>query len=152
MAHDSLKGRMSSHIGNAIWLVSALPFWYLSAVTRPPQLGVLYLVPCSGIVALVAGVVSSVVRGKRLLLLFLGPLLVSELYVAVAGFFRGQLRGSASAVPFGVFAVLQASLIGFLVYRLKGARLAASLLAVFCVSYALFTAFVAAMACADDWL
>jgi hypothetical protein len=84
--------------------------------------------------------------------LFLFSLVVSECYVAIAGALRGQIRGDASLVPFWAFALIQVSLIGFLVYRLRESRLAAMALALFCASYSLFALFVGGMAFTDSWL
>ena len=87
-----------------------------------------------------------------MLILVVSPL-ISECYVAVAGALRGQFRGNAGLFPASIFAVVQAMfLIWFLIYRGKGAGLAASALTLFCASYASFAWFVGAMAYADDWL
>ena len=144
---------MNPHIGNALWLISALPLWYLSPVANPLGAGVLSLIPFVGSLALVGGAVIGIVQRRPSLIYFVVSPFISECYVAVAGALRGQVRGSAGLVPASVFAVVQAAfLIWFLIYRLKGARVAASALALFCASYALFAWFVGAMAFADDWL
>jgi hypothetical protein len=144
---------VNPHIGNALWLVSALPLWYLSPVANPLGAGFLSLVPFIGSLALVVGAVVGILQRRPPLLIFVVSPFISECYVAVAGALRGQLRGNAGLVPASLFAVIQAAfLIWFLIYRLKGANLAASALALFCASYASFAWFVGAMAFADDWL
>ena len=103
--------------------------------------------------SLLAGSIIGIVRRRRLqLLLLLVSVAVSETYVAIAGMLRGQVRGGASVAPLCIFLGLQVCLLGLLIYRSKGARLAATALALFCLTYALFAAFVAGMAFADDWL
>jgi len=114
--------------------------------------GLLSLIPFIGTVALVAGAVLGILRRRPLLFVFLLSPFLSECYVGIAGALRGQLRGNASLGPVCIFAVIQTWLILFPVYRLKGARLPASALALFCMSYGLFAWFVGAMAFADDWL
>ena len=143
---------MNPHIGNALWLVSALPL-YLSPVANPLGGDILSLIPFIGSLALVGGAVVGIVQRRPSLLIFVVSPFISECYVAVAGALRGQLRGNAGFVPASIFAVVQAAfLIWLITYRLKGARLAASALALFCASYAFFAWFVGAMAFADEWL
>ena len=144
---------MNPHVGNALWLVSALPLWYLSPVAHPLAAGVLSLIPFIGGLALVVGAAVGIAERRPSLIYFLVSPLLSECYVAVAGALRGQLRGNSGWIPTSVFAVVQvALLIWLLVFRLKGGRIAASALALFCASYAFFAWFVGAMAFADDWL
>jgi hypothetical protein len=144
---------VNPHIGNALWLVSALPLWYLSSVANPLGAGVLSLIPFVGSLALVGGAVIGIVQRRPSLIYLVVSPFISECYVAVAGALRGQVPGNAGLVPASVFAVVQAAfLIWLLVHRLKGARLAASALALFCASYAFFAWFVGAMAFANDWL
>ena len=144
---------MNPHIGNALWLLSALPLWYRSAVANPLRLGIFSLIPFIGSLALVGGVVVGILQRRPLLLIFVASPVMSECYVAAAGALRGQVRGNAGLIPASIFAAVQAAfLIWFLIYSLKGARLAASALALFCASYAFFAWFVGAMAFANDWL
>ena len=115
------------------------------------------LVPVSyctsaGTLALFTGSVVGILRRRPLLFFFLFSPLISEGYVAIGGALRGQVRGTASMIATFIFLGVQSSLILFLVYRSRGARLAAAALALFCTSYALFACFVGAMALADDWL
>ena len=144
---------MNPHAGNALWLVSALPLWYLSPITNPLGAGVLSLIPFMGSLALAVGAGIGIVQRGRSSIYFLISPFLSECYVAVAGAMRGQLGGNSGWVPTSVFAVIQAAfLVWLLIFRLKGGRIAASALALFCASYALFAWFVGAMAFADSWL
>jgi hypothetical protein len=111
------------------------------------------VIPFVGSLALVGGAVIGIVQRRPSLIYFVVSPVMSECYVAVAGALRGQLRGTVGPVPASVFAVVQAAfLIWLLMYRLKGARLAAAALALFCASYAFYAWFVGAMAFANDWL
>lgn len=92
------------------------------------------------------------VRRKRALLLFVFPFTVSECYVAIAGSFRGQLRGNASLLPSCIFIFVQLLLIGYFVYKSRHARIATFAFTIFSASYALFALFVGGMAFADSWL
>jgi|ERR1039458_5269968 hypothetical protein len=139
-------------MANAIWLFLALPVWFCSALKDPFGAGLLSEIPLIGILSLVAGVIGGLVQRRFPLLLFLLPIVQSECYVAIAGMLRGQVRGGASIAPLCIFLGLQACMIGLLIYRSKGARLTATLLALFCLSYALFASVVAGMAFANDWL
>ncbi len=76
----------------------------------------------------------------------------SQVLVVVAGFMRGSLREEANQPILLAFLLLQIAVAAYFVFRLNGARLSAAALAVFTVSYALFAAFVAAMAFSDTWL
>ena len=64
---------------------------------------------------LVVGSAMGIAQRKRTLLLFVFPFAVSECYVAIAGSFRGQLRGNASLLP--PFILVQLALIGYFVYK-----------------------------------
>jgi plasmid stabilization system protein ParE len=149
----SLQGSVSPHIGNALWLVSALPVWYLSPISNPLAAGILSLIPFAGSLALVGGAIVGILQRRPSLLLFGVSPFISECYVAIAGALRGELPGDLGMVPASIFAVVQAAfLIWFLKYRLKEGRLAVFALSFFCVSYAFFALFVGAMAFADSWL
>lgn len=139
-------------MGDAIWLILALPEWFFSTVLMPLAAGPLTLIPAIGTVCLVVGIVLGAMKRKASLLLFLVPASLSELLVGVAGFLRGQMRGNPTDWLLGAFLIFQFLLCGYLIWQAKGARVAAAPLAVFSVSYATFAAFVAAMAFNDTWL
>jgi hypothetical protein len=139
-------------MGNAFWLFFALPQWYFSAALNPLSEGVLTAVPAVGSLCLAIGVIWAAVNRQMLTLIFLISPAASQLFVAAAGFLRGEVHGSTTGAALIVFLILQLVLISYLVYRLHGARFAASAFAVFCMSYALAAAFVASMAFNDSWL
>ncbi len=139
-------------MGNAIWLTFALPEWYFSSILAPFSAGLLTAIPALGIVGLAIGAVWGLMKRRRGLLMFLLLPAASQVLVVVAGFMRGLLRDEASQPFLLAFLLLQIVVAGFFVFHLNGARLPAAALAVFTVSYALFAAFVAAMAFSDTWL
>jgi len=53
-----------------MWLITALPSWYLGAAAHPMSSGVLSIIPFIGVVALLAGVVAAAAARSRWLLLF----------------------------------------------------------------------------------
>jgi hypothetical protein len=139
-------------VGNAIWLLLALPSWYFPSVLVPFEAGPLTGIPAIGVIFLVFGVVVGIIRPKRELLFFLIPAVLSEALVALAGAFRGRVANTAShAILLGFF-VLQLLLISYLIYRTRNARVAAAALGVFSLSYAFFAMFIASMAFSDVWL
>lgn len=138
-------------MGNALWLFVALAKWYFPSVLAPFSAGPLTLIPAIGVVCLAIGVVLGI-RARVPALLFFGLLaLISHAYVALAGFLRGTMDDSSSPI-FLVFLLLQVVLAGYLVYRIKGARLPAIFLAIFTSTYAFFASFIAAMSFSDTWL
>lgn len=139
-------------MGSAIWLFFALPEWYFSTILAPFGAGVLTAIPAVGIVALAFGVIWGAARRQLGLLIFLSLPVASQVLVAVSGFMRGGLGDHESEVVLWTFLLLQAAAAGYFVFRLKGARLPASALAIFALSYAFFASFVASMAFSDVWL
>jgi hypothetical protein len=137
-------------MGNAIWLFFALPDWYFSTILAPFSTGVLTVVPAVGIVALAVGAAWGVAKRRLGLSAFLVLPAASQALVVVAGFMRGTV-GNAEVIIW-TFLLLQAVAAGYFVFRLKGARLPASALAVFALSYAFFASFVASMAFSDVWV
>jgi hypothetical protein len=141
-------------MGNAIWLITALPVWYGSALIAPFSAGFLTLVPAVGSLSFAAGVILGAIKRRRELLLFSIPFVLSEALVAIAGLLRGRvLYGSAFLdVLLLAFIALQFAIAGYLIYRIKGARTSATALGVFSVTYAAFGTFVARMSFTDRWL
>ncbi|MGD8977680.1 MAG: hypothetical protein PVG91_08750, partial [Gammaproteobacteria bacterium] len=76
-------------MGNAIWLFTALPKWFVSSMLSPLGAGALTLVPAVGTVCLAIGMVLAVQHRAKALWAFAVPALISQVFVAVAGFFRG---------------------------------------------------------------
>lgn len=140
-------------MGNAIWLFTALPGWFFPSILSPLQAGPLSLIPSAGIACLLIGLVLAILgRRQPRLFAFVIPVLLTQGFVALAGFLRGQLTNdTATAVIYGFFAV-QLVLAGILVYRAGGARIAAAFLALFALSYAWFAGFIAGMAFTNQWL
>ena len=140
-------------MANAIWLLTALPSWYLGAAMAPFSAGALTIVPAMGLVSLAVGVILGAIGRRRELLWFLALFAASELLVVIAGAMRGQVRpeGPLNA---GLLLFLGAQLVvsGYLIYRMKGARAPASALGVFSVTYAAAAVFVAGMSFTDNWL
>lgn len=143
---------MILHSSNALWLISALPVWYFSTIAHPFQAGILSLIPFIGILGLVAGALIGIVQRRRALLLFVFPFALSECYVAIAGWLRGQLHGDASLTPSCIFIFVQLALISYFVYASRQSRVASFAFTIFSASYALFALFVGGMAFADNWL
>lgn len=133
-------------MGNAVWLFFALPVWYIATLSA----GVLAVVPAIGIVALAVGVARGVAERRLGLAIFLVLPAASHALVVVAGLMRGKVHNSD--VIIWTFLLLQAIAAGCFVFRLKGARIPASALTVFALSYAFFASFVAAMSFSDVWL
>ncbi|WP_333570998.1 hypothetical protein [Sphingomonas sp.] len=143
-------------MGDAIWLFTALPTWYLGAAMMPFSGGVLTLVPAIGLFAFAVGIVLCAIMRRRALLWFLALFAASELLVALAGIMRGEVRavGSSTPLSLGLNLFLGAQILasGYLIYRIKGARAPAAALSVFSVTYAATAAFVASMSFSDSWL
>lgn len=139
-------------MGSAIWLFLALPGWYFSTILAPFSAEILTAVPAIGIVSLAIGAVWGLIKRRRGLLIFLLLPAAGQVLVVAAGFMRGSLREEVAQPILLAFLLLQIAVAGYLVFRLKGARLPAAALTVFTVSYAFFAAFVASMAFNDTWL
>lgn len=138
-------------MGNAVWLFLVLPQWYFKTILAPFSAGPLTAIPALGVVCFAIGIVLGIRARAPSLLFFALLALASQAYVALAGFLRGAFHTSNDPVFF-VFLVVQVVLAGYLIYRLKGARLPAVFLAIFTSSYAFFASFVAAMSFGDTWL
>lgn len=147
---------MILHNSNALWLLSATPVWYFSTIANPLGLGPFSFIPFLGILGLIGGVLIGVVQREWALLRPLSVVvlsfLASELYVAIAGYFRGQLPGNAAQRPEYLFSLAQLALTVYLIYRERRTLLVSLALSTFCLSYGLFALFVGAMAFADSWL
>lgn len=102
-------------MGNAIWLFTALPTWFLSAVLSPFSAGAISLVPAMGAICLAIGIVLAVQRRAKALWVFIIPAVISQVFVAIAGFFRGAFISSSAAPILITFLVVQLLLSIFLV-------------------------------------
>jgi hypothetical protein len=139
-------------MNNAVWLLLAVPHWYFSTIGHPLSAGPLSAIAAVGSICFVIGVILGFIRREPQLLLFLIPFVLSELFVAIAGALRGQLKDVSSHFPEILFIVVQIILVAYLIYHVSRARLAAVALAVFSVTFALFATLVAAMALSDTWI
>jgi hypothetical protein len=139
-------------VGNAVWLWLALPPWYFHSILAPFAGGSLTMVPALGVVCLGIGTLAGVIRRRTGLLLLLIPVVGSHVLVAVAGLFRGKVSGALSQPILLAFLALELLVSAYLIYRLKSARIEASILSVFVITYALFATFIATMAFGDNWL
>lgn len=141
-------------MNDAVDLFLQTPGWYLSAWGTLFQGDSLLfgLGTGAGAIGLLLGVALGIRRREARLLWFLLSPTLSQVYLVVAGLFRGQLSGGPLALVFGIFMAAQLVLLSVLLFRLCGARLPGAALSVFGISYALFAAFVAGMSFADDWL
>jgi hypothetical protein len=146
-------------VGNAIWLFLAVPAWYCSIIVSSLSAGLLSAIPALGILSLAIGIVVGIAKRERGLLIFLLLPAASQILVVVAGFMRGAFQPDANQLDqlalwiiLAIFMLLQIVGAAYIVWRLKGARGPAVAIAIFTSSYALFAAFVAAMAFSDTWL
>lgn len=143
---------MILHSSNVLWLISAVPAWYFSAIAHPLVSGIFTFIPSLGTVCLAIGIVRGFFPHGRALLLFLFSFLLSETYAAIAGSLVGRFGGNASLLPSSLFMLAQIALVISLVNRTRKARLGSAALAVFSLTYAFFTLIVGGMAFADSWL
>ena len=139
-------------MGNAFWLFTALPKWFFSSVLSPFGAGALTLIPAIGTVCLVLGVVLAIRLRIGALWTFAIPALISQVFVAMAGYFRGAFTNSSAGPILTGFLTIQMALSFYLVYRQRKQWPPASLLAVFNIAYALYAWFIATMAFTDQWL
>jgi|EndMetStandDraft_9_1072997.scaffolds.fasta_scaffold158535_2 hypothetical protein len=129
---------------------------YFGAILSPFKYGLATFIPAIGFLCLVAGVGVGLATRRRDFLLFLTLPIVSQAFVIISELMRGALQ-SPALEPVGstivlAFLLLQVAVAGYLACRARGARLAASALAIFTVSYAFYAAFFAGMALANDGL
>ena len=139
-------------MGDAVSLFFGSPKWFFSNLIDPFAVGVLSLVPFVGILCLAAGVALGIRKREKSLWKFGFPFLASQVLVAVAGFLRGEVDSSQSPIVLLTFMAVILGWSLFLVYKAKGARIPALLLAVFTVSYASYASFVSWMSFSDTWM
>ncbi|MDJ0760799.1 MAG: hypothetical protein QNJ19_15495 [Woeseiaceae bacterium] len=139
-------------MGDAVWLFLGLPKWFFWNLLDPVSAGPLSLIPFVGIVCLVVGTTLGAQKRARFLWRFGLPVLASQALVAVAGYLRGALDTLQSQIVAVCFMLVILGWSLFLVYKAKGARIPALLLAAFSLSYAAYASFVSAMSLTDNWL
>ena len=123
---------------NAVGLFFSTPIFYFSTILTPLYGGILSVAPAIGIVCLTIGAVWGLIKRRRGLLIFLLLPIVGQVLLVAASIIRVPLHDEASFPILLAFLFLQIAVAGYLIFRLKGARLPATLLTVFTLSYALF--------------
>lgn len=138
-------------MGEATWLFYALPAWYFESALNPFSAGLLTLIPAIGGLCLFIGIIIGVWLRKPSLLWFFVSVVLSQAFVTLSGFFQGQLNNSV-LWPIPGFALLQLLAIVLSLCASASALLPAALIAIFCISYALYAWFIAAMSLTGTWL
>ena len=134
----------------ALWLFLMLPKWYFSAIAAPFAAAYLSAGPALGTIALLVGVAWGVLKRRRELAAFVILPAASQGLMVVAGLLANRPAFASPAI--WVFPLLQLVFGLYLIYRFEGARLPATALAVFSVTYASFATFLAGMAISGTWL
>lgn len=83
------------------------------------------------------------------LLQFLIPFGLSQALLALAGLIPGRMPDASGLLI--AFLCIQIIVCGVLIYRLRQIGIAASMLALFCVSYAVFASVAAGMSLQNTW-
>jgi len=138
-------------MSNAHWLILAVPKWYFTSLTEPFAGRLLTVVPAIGSLCLLVGLMIGAIRPNWRLTIFVLPFMLTEALAAVAGFYRGE-DGAFANYASNATLLVSAVVSIFGIYICKNARIAASLLCVFSVTYCLFGVFVADMSFSNDWL
>lgn len=135
-----------------MWLLTALPIWFFNSLFNPLGAGVFTIVPSIGVFFLIVGIGIGALQRYWALSAFVVAPTMSEVFVGMAGYFQGKLQEETTLYIILTFWAFQILLISGLIYTSRGARLAAISLAIFCLTYAFFTGFVATMAFRNVWL
>lgn len=138
-------------MGQAAWLFYALTTWYFESLLNPFSLGLLTMIPVAGTICLFIGLVMGIWRRKPCLLWFSVSVVLSHAFVVLSGFFHGQLDDNVLWPILG-FVLLQLLTIVFSLRASKSALIPAILIALFCISYALYAWLIAAMSFTGTWL
>ncbi|MEZ5809914.1 MAG: hypothetical protein R3D45_00740 [Rhizobiaceae bacterium] len=139
-------------MNNAIWLITAVPQWFVATVTTPFAQGFVSAVPAFGVYFLAIGIVLGLFSRRLGLLTFLIPLGLSVALIAAAGYMRGRIYDTTFLEPgMLAFVCVQALLAVYLAYRVEGGRLPGTALAGFSVAHALFVSDIATMSLTNNW-
>ena len=125
-------------MNDSISMALILPQWFFGRVLDPFPSVSMNMFPAIGVLGLVVGIGLGLRRRATGLLFFLIPAFLSELLVAASGDSGGFSAASSSLLMLLFFLLIQGLICGLLVYRLKGARVAAFALTLFSLTYALF--------------
>lgn len=124
-------------MGNVLWHSCVMPVVFLSN-------------PCVAFLSLIGCMVIMADRPERRLLQFLLPLGLSQALFVMAGMIPGKIPDASALVI--TFLCVEAILCGVLIYRLRRTALGASMIALFCVSYAFFAALTTIGSFQNTWL
>ena len=122
-----------------------LPALYLAFILKPFYAGPVTALPALTVVALTVGSVLGVLGRHRDLLFFLLLPVSSQGLLVLVALWHDTLSFEAIALYLVAFFILQVAAAGYLVFRSSEARLAASLLAIFTVPYALCSVLLAGL-------
>ncbi len=112
----------------------------------------LLVIPFTGVLALLCGVFLWLRQGRPQLYLLLFSPAASLLMVFIAGLFRGKAGGDAATPLLVGFLAAQSVFLAYALYRYRASWMPVMLFAYGFFVYAIFSAFVAAMAFTDTWL
>ena len=143
-------------MGNAVWLFLELPRFFFTMALSPfmvgPHLDPLTSIPLAGIICLAAGSILGIRKRAVILWKFGLLILTCQALVLVAGLLRGLLDISVAQAVLLLFMLGILGWSALLIYRAKGVRFPALLIAVFTILYASAASFLSAMSFTDDWL
>jgi hypothetical protein len=135
-----------------MWTLWLVPMWFAATLFTPFGAGALTLVPATGMVCFIAGLIWCLVRPARELLWLGVPFVLSQIMLLIGALLWEKLSNDQATLPILAFLGIQAVVIGCVTYRLRHRIGPALLLAIFNVAYALFAGFVATMAMTGSWL
>jgi hypothetical protein len=135
---------------DGLWLFSTLPIWYFATLLNPLAASWLSLVPASGAVCLLVGLVLALYRRERNALWALLPFALSHIFVFITGTMRGAAAGITPLLV--LFVVVQVPLSVWILIRCRGSRVAGLFLCWFSLTYAALAYLVGAMSFTDTWL
>ncbi|WP_193371581.1 hypothetical protein [Pelagibius marinus] len=133
----------------AVWTFFSMPRMYFGSLTTSTDFSVL---AWPGTIGLVLAAFAAIWWGRFGLLWFLPLFLLSQVLVSAAQLFNSEVYGYPLFALLGAFLLFQFGIAGYLIIHLKGSRIAAALLSLFTVSYALAVLIPAAFVFSDSYL
>lgn len=130
---------------SAIEAFLLLPRFYFEMIVQPGFLGAVRLVPLFGTICLVLGLGLAAMTPRRGLLAFLLPVLGCGLLAVVIELGGKSLTNDVKEPLIWSFLLSHLALIGYLVHRLREVWQPALALALFSLTYVLFTTVVASL-------
>ena len=131
-------------------LFTALPVGYFLFATQVANGDLLSLIPATGMIALIAGLLLILYQKAWRSSWLLTSIVLSEILVIVAGLLRGRFDNPGPWLA--LFVAIQLALLATLVFRLKSIRLTTVPLAYFAFTFALAAAGLADMSFTDSWI